>query len=334
MESPRRPRGNLAIRYRSDGSGFSAAMLRLNTCPEPRRQPHQLLVETHFLSLDPYMLRALSGQGRRRFRAGEPMRGRMIGRVIGSSDARFPVGSLVLGEGPWQIRSALDTAGLEVIGGDSPLAIAAYLGVLGVPGLTAWLGMRHLARPKPGQNVLVSSAAGAVGGLAGQIAKLFGARVTGIASGVEKVRYVTRTLGFDACLDRYDPAYSSQLDALPPPDIYFDNVGGTTLDHVLANMASDATIVICGQIAQYSPDRPPTPITNFHHVLERRLRIIGFGVSQIGDRKAAALADLKTWYERGSITARTHFVDGLENAAEAMFGLLDGAAVGKTIVRV
>ncbi|RIA45487.1 hypothetical protein DFR49_0006 [Hephaestia caeni] len=308
-------------------------MLRPGALPQSDCGPHQLLVETRYLSLDPYMLRALSGQGRRRFAVGAPMRGRVIGQVIQSSVEQFPIGSLVLGEAPWQTRSVLDPAGLQIITGEDEHEIAAHLGVLGTPGITAWLGMRHLARPLADKTVLVSSAAGAVGGLAGQIAKLSGAHVTGIAGGAEKVGYVTQTLGLDACLDRHDPDFLAQLDGLRPVDIYFDNVGGRTLDRILARMATDAKILICGQIEQYSPNSPP-PITNFHYVLERRLQIIGFGVSQIGARQAAARSDLKTWLKHGRIAARTNFVDGLENAAETLFKLLEGAHAGKTVVRV
>lgn len=324
---------NYAVVYRPEGQAFGPSMLHVESCPAPTVETDRLLVATRFLSLDPYMLRALSGQGDRRFEAGSPMHGRVIGQVLASSNTRFPVGCLVLGEGPWQSRSMLDPAMLEIVTGRDEAGIAACLGVVGTPGLTAWLGMQEIARPAPGQHVLVSSAAGAIGGAAGQIAKIAGARVTGIAGGRDKVACVTGTLGFDNCLDRHDRDFDDQLAALAPVDIFFDNVGGALFDRMIAAMAPDGKMLICGQIASYGSGAPQ-PMTNFRHVLERRLQIIGFGVSRIGDRKAAAVADLTTWHAQGRLTAKTNVVDGLENAPAALFALLVNGAVGKTVVRL
>ncbi len=314
---------------------------RLEEVAVPQPGPGQVLLRTKWLSLDPYMRGRMSDAPSyaKPVGIGEVMEGGTVSEVIASRNDRFTGGDIVVGRTGWQTHALSDGAGLRKL--DPALApISTALGVLGMPGMTAYCGLLEIGKPQSGETVVVAAASGAVGSVVGQIAKIKGARAVGIAGGADKCRYVTNELGFDDCLDHRAPDFAARLKAACPKgiDVYFENVGGAVFDAVLPLLNPFSRIPVCGLIAQYNatelppgPDRLPLLMRN---VLTKRLLIRGFIVSDFAALQGDFLRDVSQWLKEGRIKYREDIVKGLENAPATLIGLLKGKNFGKQLVRV
>lgn len=310
--------------------------------PLPEPAEGQVLVRARYLSLDPYMRGRMSDAPSyaKPVEIGAVMEGRTAGEVVASRDPRFRPGDLVAGGYGWQRFSAVSGDRLIKVD-ESEAPLSTWLGVLGMPGLTAWVGLEDIGQPKAGETVVVSAASGAVGQVAGQIAKIRGCRVVGIAGGKAKCDFVVRELGFDACLDHRGDL-NRQLDAACPEgiDVYWENVGGPVQAAVFPRFRDFGRMVMCGMIAQYNEapganaaGAPPGP--NLGPVVRKRLRIQGFIVSDTGwPRYPQFRAQMLGWMREGRLKWREDVVEGLRNAPEAFMGLLRGANFGKLVVKV
>ena len=315
---------------------------RLEEVPVPEPEEGQILLRTLYLSLDPYMRGRMSDAPSYAdpVPVGDVMVGGTVSRVEKSRHTGFTEGELVLAYSGWQDYGISD--GKELIKLDPTMEQPAYaLGVMGMPGMTAYFGLLDIGQPQPGETVAVAAATGAVGSVVGQIAKLKGCRVVGIAGGPEKCRYAVDELGFDACIDHRDEDFPHKLAEACPDgiDVYFENVGGKVFETVLPRLNPRARIPVCGLIAQYNmtqlppgPDRLPQLLTT---ILIRRLKIQGFIINlDYGHRAPQFLADMTLWLHEGRIRHRLDIVDGLENATTAFRGLLEGKNFGKLVVKV
>ncbi|MCU0814830.1 MAG: NADP-dependent oxidoreductase [Burkholderiaceae bacterium] len=302
----------------------------------------QVLVRNHYLSLDPYM-RGRMNEGKSYAQPqplGEVMIGGTVGEVIASRNANFAVGDKVVGMGGWQQYQLVDAQQRGVLQkvDTTHVPLSAYLGPVGMPGATAWVGMHTIIEPKAGETVVVSAASGAVGGVVGQLAKARGCRAVGIAGGPEKCAYVTDELGFDACIDykahRDLKSLSQALKAACPGGIdgYFENVGGVILDAVMLRMNAFGRIAMCGMISGY--DGQPIPMANPALILVSRLKVQGFIVSERMDLWPAALKELGTMVATGKLKYRETVAQGIESAPEAFLGLLKGRNFGKQLVKL
>ena len=296
----------------------------------------EVLLRTIFLSLDPYM-RGRMNEGRSyaaSVEVGAVMVGQSVGEVVESRAEGFAKGDMVLGFGGWQEFVVLAAKGLRKLDAKAaPISFA--LGVLGMPGMTAYVGLLDLGQPKAGETVVVSSAAGAVGSVVGQIAKIKGCRAVGIAGGAAKCDYVVKELGFDACVDHRDAEMAKKLKAACPAgvDVNFENVGGAVLQAVWPLMNEFGRVPLCGLISHYSDTSLPAG-PSWLYILARRLTVRGFIVSDHMARMGDFLRDVSGWLREGKIKYREDVVDGLENAPEAFLGLLHGKNFGKMVVRV
>ncbi|MFB3923647.1 MAG: NADP-dependent oxidoreductase [Terriglobia bacterium] len=311
---------------------------RLVESPTGEPGPGHFLLRSLFLSVDPYM-RPRIGGGKSYARAvevGEVMVGGVVGEVIESSHPGFAKGTLVVGDFGWQEYAVSD--GTEVRKVNPALApVSTALGVLGMPGLTAYFGLITLGKPKHGETVVVSGAAGAVGSIAGQIAKIRRCRVVGIAGSDEKVRYVTEDLGFDSAFNykTSSNAYRKLVSLCPQGiDVYFDNVGGEITDAVVRHINVGARLVICGQISQYNLERPEMGPRWLWALIVKQARAEGFLVYQFRDRFDGALRRLGQWVKTGKLKYRENIVEGLENAPRAFIGMLKGENIGKQLVKI
>ncbi|QGN06577.1 NADP-dependent oxidoreductase [Halorhabdus sp. CBA1104] len=310
--------------------------LQESAVPEPRHG--ELLVRVRYLSVDPYM------RGRMRdtesyaepWDVGEPMEGTVVGEVIESESERYDEGDLVTGNGTWADYTVLDAADVAPV--DPSIAdLPAYLGVLGMPGRTAYYGLLEVGDPKPGETVVVSGAAGAVGSVVGQIAKLNGCRVVGFAGSDRKTEWLTEELGFDAAINYKDVEdYRGALDDAAPDgvDVYFDNVGGPITDAVFTKLNLDARVAVCGQIAHYNDEGVPTGPRKLPQLIAPRATVQGLLVGDYVTRFEEASQQLGTWVASGQIEHRESIVDGLENAPDAFLGLFSGDNIGKQVVAV
>lgn len=304
--------------------------------PVPKPGDGEVLTRALWLSLDPYMRGRMSD--RKSYAPSVPLGGVMVARTVSrvaeSRDPGFSPGDIVLGPGGWQDYAALPAASLRKL---DPAAapVSTALGVLGMPGMTAYVGLLDIGRPREGETVVVSAASGAVGSVVGQIARIKGCRVVGVAGGAAKCRYVIEELGFDACVDHRAPGLSGALTRACPNgvDVYFENVGGAVQDAVWPLLNDFARVPVCGLIAQYN-DAEPRLGPNLSSVLTKRLTVRGFIVSDHSDRWDAFYRDVSAWVRDGSMKYREDVVDGLERAPEAFIGLLQGRNFGKLLVRV
>ncbi|WP_020672870.1 NADP-dependent oxidoreductase [Amycolatopsis nigrescens] len=298
----------------------------------------EFLVEISHLSLDPAM-RGWMNAGKSYIppvEIGEVMRAGAIGRVIESRNPRFAVGDHV--SGTFGVQEYAVSDGREVRKVDPDVApLATYLGALGMPGMTAYFGLLDIGRPKAGQTVVVSGAAGAVGSVTGQIAKIHGCRVVGIAGGAEKCRLLTDELGFDAAIDYKAEDVKAALREHAPDgvDVYFDNVGGDILDTVLTRLARGARIVICGAISQYNNTEPVRGPANYMSLLVHRASMTGMVVFDYADRFRAASAEMAGWLADGRLKVREHVVEaGLEAFPDTLLSLFSGDNVGKLVLKI
>jgi NADPH-dependent curcumin reductase CurA len=307
--------------------------------PVPEPAEGQILVRNVYLSVDPYM------RGRMRdvksyvppFQIGAVLDGGSLGQVVTSRHPRFAEGDFVVGMQGFREYYVSDGAGQRKI--DPALApLSAHLGILGGTGLTAYVGLLDFGKPKAGETLLVSAAAGAVGMVVGQIGKILGLRVVGIAGGPEKVRWLVDELGFDAAFDyraaagRLDGAIAEHCPE--GVDIYFENVGGAMLEAALANMKPFGRIPLCGMIALYNDEQPQPGPRNLTLCVARRLTLAGFIVSDHLDRLPAFTRDVSAWLAQGRLRNRETIVQGIENAPAAFIGLLGGENLGKMLVQV
>lgn len=298
--------------------------------PEP--SDGEVLIRNAFVSVDPYMRVRMSDAKSYMppFQLGEALTGGAVGQVVTSRNDRFTEGTWVVHNLGWREVALSNGRGLFAV--DPALApVSTGLGVLGMPGLTAYVGLLDIGRPKAGETVFVSGAAGAVGSAVGQIAKLKGCRVIGSAGSAEKVAWL-RELGFDEAFDYHDvPAREALKEGI---DLYFDNVGGPTLEAALSRLRVHGRVVACGAVSQLNATEPTPGPRNLALVVGKRLRIEGFIVSDHNDRMAAFLADVAPWVRDGKVRYRETVVEGLENAPAAFIGLLAGENIGKMLVKV
>jgi NADPH-dependent curcumin reductase CurA len=304
----------------------------------PLRAPAdgEVLVKNEWLSLDPYMRGRMSDAKSYvpPAKLDEPMTGQTVGEVLESRDARFKPGDKVLTALGWQSHGV--ARGDDLVTIDARRAPASYyLGILGMPGITAWFGLHEIGQPRHGETVIVSAASGAVGSVVGQLAKIAGCRVVGIAGGKAKCDYVVNELGFDACVDHRGGRLFDDLQAACPKgiDVDFENVGGEVLDTALRLMNRHSRIVVCGLIAEYSLTEP-YPHRRLRSILVNRIRMQGMIVFDWKDRYGEALAGLARYLAEGKLRYRESIVDGLDNAPRALIGLLKGENFGKQLVRI
>lgn len=307
---------------------------------EPAAEPAEgeLLIQVLHLSLDPAM-RGWMNEGKSYIRPveiGEVMRAGGVGRVVASRHPKYAVGDHVSGTLGVQEYCLSDGRGLTKV--DPTLApLPVYLGVLGMPGMTAYFGLLDIGRPEAGQTVVVSGAAGAVGTVVGQIAKLKGCRVIGIAGGESKCRLVVDDLGFDACIDYKSQDVRKELRELAPDgvDVYFDNVGGDILDAALTRLARGARIVICGAISQYNATEPVKGPANYMSLLVNRASMTGMVVFDYADRYAEAAAEMSGWLAAGKLRSLEDVVDGGVKAfPDTLLRLFRGENTGKLVLKV
>jgi NADPH-dependent curcumin reductase CurA len=302
----------------------------------------QVLVRHHFLSLDPYMRGRMNDA--KSYAQPQPldqvMQGGTVGEVVESRHPNYKPGDHVVGYGGWQEYSIVDGGqpGMLRKVDTKHVPLSAYLGAVGMPGVTAWYGLMKICQPKAGQTIVVSAASGAVGSAVGQLAKSRGCRAVGIAGGADKCGYVTRELGFDACVDYKahrdsKSLYQALKDATPDGvDGCFENVGGTVLDVTLARMNAFGRIALCGMISGY--DGQPIPLQQPQLLLQSRLTIEGFIVSEHMDIWPEALKELATMVATGKLKYRETIADGIAAAPGAFLGLLKGRNFGKQLVKL
>lgn len=308
---------------------------RLEETPLAALAEGQFRVRNRYLSIDPYMRGRMNDAKSyaEPVALGDVMIGGTAGEVVESKHRAFAVGDKVTGVFGWQDYGISDGTGVRKVD-DARVPLSAYLGVAGMPGVTAWYGLNKIIAPRAGQTVVVSAASGAVGSCVGQLAKLAGCRAVGIAGGAEKCRYVVDELGFDACVDYKAGDLYGALKAATPDGVdgCFENVGGEVLDATLARMNPFGRIALCGMIAGY--DGQPMPLKAPAIILTMRLLVQGFIVTEHLDLWPEALGTLVALVAQGKLRYRESVVDGLEHAPDALIGLLQGENFGKQIVKI
>jgi NADPH-dependent curcumin reductase len=315
---------------------------RLDTQPVPVPAAGQVLLRTLWLSIDPYMRNLMDEVGpgyAPPIALGAPLVGGTVSRVASSRHPKFQAGDLVLANAGWQDYALSDGADLLPLGDMAEPSHA--LGALGMTGFTAHVGLLDIGQPRAGETVVVAAATGAVGAMVGQIARLKGARVVGIAGSADKCRHAVEALDFDACLDRHDPRLAAHLAEACPAgiDVYFENVGGEVLDAVLPLLNLNARVPVCGFIAHYNEDGMQRRVDRraqlLATVLQKRVRMQGFIIlDHYGERFDAFRREMAGWLATGRVHVHEARVDGLEHAPAALTDLLEGRHLGKVVVRV
>ena len=320
----------------------TSATLHLDTGPVPTPGPGQMLLRTEYLSLDPYMRGRMSDAPSYAapVAVGAVMEGGTVAQVVTSHVGGFNAGDWVLSYNGWQDYALSDGKGATPLGTD-PAHPSWALGILGMPGFTAWAGLTQIGMPKSGETVCVAAATGPVGATVGQIARLMGCAVVGIAGGAEKCAYAVETLGFDACIDHKSADFTSQLKAAAPKgiDIYFENVGGAVFDAVMPLLNTGARVPLCGLVSQYNatslpggPDRLPWLMGQ---ILRKRLTVRGFIIFQdFGPLYPQFAKTMHNWLSAGKMQYREEMIEGLEQAPQAFIGLLRGENFGKRVIHL
>jgi NADPH-dependent curcumin reductase CurA len=313
---------------------------RIEDCMVPTPGPGQLLLRTIWLSLDPYMRGRMSDAPS--YAAPVPiggvMEGGTVSEVIASNNPAFAKGDVVLSRAGWQTHALSNGQGLTKI--DPKIApVSTAVGVLGMPGMTAYRGLLEIGKPQPGETLVVAAASGAVGSAVGQIAKIKGARAVGVAGGKDKCGHVKNELGFDDCLDHRDPELAAKLREACPKgiDVYFENVGGAVFEAVFPLLNPFARVPVCGLIAHYNDTdaKPPKwAASMMRAVLTKRLTIRGFIVSDFAARRTDFLREMSGWVREGKVKYKEFVTEGLDSAPAAFIGLLKGANFGKQLVRI
>lgn len=330
----------ILLASRPDGRP-AASNFQIDQQPAPTPASGQVLLRTLYLSLDPYMRGRMSA--RKSYAEptalGAVMGGGTVSEVVESLHPDYAVGDVVLSHAGWQQYAVSDGTGLRKLD-PSVAPVSTALGVLGMPGFTAYSGLLTIGKPQAGETVVVAAASGAVGSVVGQIARLRGARAVGIAGGPEKCAFVRDVLGFDAVVDHRAPDFAAQLQAACPDgvDVYFENVGGAVWEAVFPLLNTYARVPVCGLIAQYNstgpqegPDRLPELM---REVLSRSLTVRGFIQTEFVAQREDFLREMGAWVRTGAVKYREDVVQGLERAPEAFIGLLEGRNFGKLVVKV
>ncbi|QDV09541.1 NADPH-dependent curcumin reductase [Planctomycetes bacterium Poly30] len=326
---------------RPDGAPTSST-LRLEEVDVPEPKKDQMLIRNVYLSLDPYMRGRMSDAESYAdpVKIGEVMVGGTVSRVVTSKLDGFEEGDWVTAQGGWQDYALSDGEGVINMGKD-PEKPSWALGVLGMPGLTAWAGLTQIGQPKSGETLVVAGASGPVGSTVGQVAKILGLRAVGVAGGPKKCQHVVENLGFDACVDYKAKGFADALGKEVPDgiDIYYENVGGQVFDAVLSHLNTGARIPLCGLISQYNatslPEGPDRMGMLKGIMLKKRITMRGFIVfDDFGHLYPEFSEQMKGWVQEGKIHYREEVIDGLENAPEAFIGLLEGEAFGKRVIRI
>jgi hypothetical protein len=330
---------NIQVLLAARPKGFpKASDFKIVESEVPKPGEREILVRTLYLSVDPYMRGRMSAEKSyaRNVELGEVMTGDIVGEVIESHHPDFKAGDIVQERLGWQSFAVTDGSKTRKV--DTELApISTALGVLGMPGLTAYFGLLEVSPPAADETVVVSAASGAVGSVVGQIAKIKGCRAVGIAGTEEKIRYVSEELTFDGAFNyKTTEDYGSALQELCPDgiDVYFDNVGGPILDAVIPQMNVYGRISICGQISQYNATEPPIGPRPFWNFIKKRLKAQGFLVFDFEKQFDKAFEQLGIWVREGRIKYREDIIEGLENAPEALIGMFHGDNIGKRLVKV
>lgn len=334
--------GNLQVRLASRPVGRpSAENFTIESGPVPAPGDGQVLIRTQYLSLDPYMRGRMSDAPSYAapVKVGGLMVGGTVGEVVESRDASLKPGDVVLAYSGWQRYEVAEAAHLRKLD-PSQAPVTTALGVLGMPGFTAYAGLTQIGRPKPGETVVVAAASGPVGATVGQIARIGGARAVGIAGGPRKVAYL-REIGFDAAIDHRAPDFADQLAAATPDgiDVYFENVGGQVWDAVFPRLNGFARVPVCGLVAMYNatelPPGPDRTVALMSAILRKSLTVRGFIVTEFVEAHMGEfLQRAAGWVREGSLKYKEDIVDGLENAPEAFIGMLEGKNFGKLLIRV
>lgn len=301
----------------------------------PSPGPGQVLIQNLWLSLDPYMRGRISEAKSyaRGVNIGERMVGETVGQVIASNAPALKVGDTVLAAAGWQLFAAMDANAVTLIHTEA-VSPSAYLGVLGMPGITAWTGLIDICQPRPGETVVVDAASGAVGSVVGQLAKLNGCRVIGIAGGPEKCRYVTQELGFDVCVDHRSTHFAKELAAEVPTgiDCLFENVGGAIFETLLTHMRVGSRIALCGMVSEFN--REPHAYRTLRSILINRIRVQGFIVSDKRETWPGIRENLYALVTQGKLKFKESVTEGLANAPKAFVGLLKGENFGKQLIKL
>jgi NADPH-dependent curcumin reductase len=330
----------LVLAARPDGEP-KPSDFRLETVPVPQPQAGQVLLKTLWLSLDPYMRGRMSTAKSyaNPVEIGQVMVGGTVSEVVASEHDGFTVGDVVLSSAGWQAYALSDGTGLRKL--DPSMApVQTALGVLGMPGMTAYTGLLTIGQPKPGETLVVAAASGPVGSAVGQIAKIKGCRTVGVAGGPEKCRYLVEELGFDAAIDHRSEDMPARLAEACPGgiDVYFENVGGAVWNAVFPLLNNFARVPVCGLVAHYNataaPEGPDRTAALMRAVLSKRLTLRGFIVSDFAAQGPDFVRDVSAWLREGRLKYREDVVSGLENAPEAFIGMLKGRNFGKMLVKV
>lgn len=328
---------NLQVLLASRPSGWvSEDNFRIRESAVPQPGEGEVLVRNLYLSLDPYMrMRMDAGKSYAPpVEIGEVMVGGTVGEVTESRDSHFVAGDIVTGRLGWQLYALSAGAALRKVN-TAGAPVSAALGVIGMPGVTAWYGLLRIGEPKPGETVVVSAASGAVGSVVGQIAKIKGCRAVGVAGGAAKCKHAIGELGFDACVDYKSGSFESDLRAAVPGgiDIYFENVGGHVLDAILPHLNAFARIPFCGYVSEYNPGEG-YGVRHLRQLLVSRARLQGFIISEHLDTWEQALAELAGWLAAGKLRYHETITAGLENAPRAFIGMLQGKNLGKQLIKL
>ena len=308
----------------------------------PTAADNQMLLRTEYLSLDPYMRGRMSDAPSYAapVEIGDAMVGGTVAQVVTSNVEGFAAGDWVLSFNGWQDYALSDGTGVTNLG-ESPEHPSWALGILGMPGFTAWAGLIQIGAPKPGETIAVAAATGPVGATVGQIGKLLGCRVVGIAGGDEKCTYAVEELGFDACLNHKADDFQEQLTNACPEgiDVYFESVGGKVLDAVMPLLNSNARVPVCGLVSQYNatelPEGPDRMNWLMGQILRKKIKVQGFIIfDDFGHLYPDFAKEMSVWVEGNKISYKEEMIDGLENAPEAFVGLLKGENFGKRVIRV
>ncbi|WDR06666.1 NADP-dependent oxidoreductase [Devosia rhodophyticola] len=331
----------LVLAERPEGEPTEST-LRLETVEVPEPQAGQMLLRTEYLSLDPYMRGRMSDAPSYAPPVGidEVMVGGTVSQVVSSNLEGFASGDWALSFNGWQDYAVSEGKGVANLGRD-PKHPSWALGVMGMPGFTAWAGLKQIGAPKPGETIVVGGATGPVGATVGQIGKILGCRVVGIAGGKVKCDYAVNSLGFDACIDYKADDFVDRLKAATPDgiDVYFENIGGQVLDAVLGQLNTNARVPVCGLISQYNatglPEGPDRLNWLMGLILRKRITMRGFIIFEdFGHLYPEFAKEMNAWVEAGRIHYREEVIDGLERAPQAFVGLLNGEAFGKRVIRV
>ncbi|MCM3584302.1 NADP-dependent oxidoreductase [Mesobacillus maritimus] len=304
----------------------------------PSIKEDEVLIQTMYLSVDPYMRGRMSDAKSyaEPYKVGEPFIGGIVGKIVASNHPKFETGDYIEGRLNWSVYNVSNGKNIRKLNPEiAPVSTALH--VLGMPGLTAYFGLLHIGQPKAGETVVISGASGAVGTIVGQIAKLKGCRVVGIAGSEEKCRFITEELGFDEGINyKATPDLLASLKNACPNgvDIYFDNVGGTVSDEVLKIINFQSRTIICGQISQYNLDKPEMGPRVMDKLLKTSSLMKGFIVSDFAEHNKEGLMYLSKWVKEGKITYRENIVEGFDNTVNAFLGLFRGENIGKQLVKV